>query len=281
LSFLSQLPHRHRPVISLIATSPSDTASVPSSPSASRTVAETRSCELNSLFECFKPRGKIHGVADHGIFLAPGRADIARHHFAEVNADADPQRPAAAVVDQLHRGQHLARGFDRMVRGTGRLERRSEQRQEAVAQELVDDTAMASRISTSTAKAPSSRSTTSCGDRERAPAVKLRKSTNMTATRLISLAVLVPSAISRSTTCGDTLLAEQIGDAVARGRGLDAGLELAAQLHAHGPRQHAADQDDHAADNVKGEIGRWLVGELRRPIEHRHREQLGRGNESR
>src|ERR1700755_3359752 len=33
----------------LIATSPSGTASVPSSPSASRTLAETRSCELNSL----------------------------------------------------------------------------------------------------------------------------------------------------------------------------------------------------------------------------------------
>ena len=61
-----------------------------------------------------------------------------------------------------------------------------------------------SRMSTSTAKARSSRSTTSCGERVRAPAVKLRKSTNMTATRRISLLVLAPSAIRRSTTCGET-----------------------------------------------------------------------------
>jgi len=43
-----------------------------------------------------------------------------------------------------------------------------------------------------------------CGVRVRAPAVKLRKSTNMTATRRMSLSVLVPSAIRRSTTCGET-----------------------------------------------------------------------------
>src|ERR1700759_3225675 len=30
-----------------------------------------------------QPRGKIHGIADHGIFLAPGRADIAGDHLAE------------------------------------------------------------------------------------------------------------------------------------------------------------------------------------------------------
>src|SRR5882672_8543255 len=42
------------------------------------------------------------------------------------------------------------------------------------------------------------------GARTRTPAVKLRKSTNMTATRRMSLSVLVPSAIRRSTTCGET-----------------------------------------------------------------------------
>ena len=60
----------------------------------------------------------------------------------------------------------------------------------------------------------------------------------------------------------------------------NAGLELAAQLHPDRARQHAADQNDKAADDVKGEIRRRLGGELRRTIEHRHREQFGRRDET-
>ena len=60
-----------------------------------------------------------------------------------MNADADPQRPAADLVDLVHRHEHFARRGDRMLRGVGRLERRAEQRQKAIAEKLVHDAAMA------------------------------------------------------------------------------------------------------------------------------------------
>ena len=46
-------------------------------------------------------------------------------------------------VGVLVRRQHFPRGGDRVMRGVGRLQRRTEQRQESVAQELVHDAAMA------------------------------------------------------------------------------------------------------------------------------------------
>ena len=50
------------------------------------------------------------------------------------------------------------------------------------------------------------------------------------------------------------MLAEQIGDAIARGGGRDAGLELMPQLNADGARQDAADQKHGAADQLKSEF---------------------------
>ena len=55
------------------------------------------------------------------------------------------------------------------------------------------------------------------------------------------------------------VLAEQIGDAVARGRRLDAGLELPAQLMPDRAREHAADQDDQAARSVIEDTGLGIV----------------------
>jgi len=102
----------------------------------------------------------------------------------------------------------------------------------------------------------------------------------MTATRLISLAVLAPSAISRSTTCGETCWPNRLVNAVARRRSQNAGLELAAQLHPDGAGQHPADQNDEASNEMKSYLRRRIVGELRRMIEYRHREQLGRRDQA-
>ena len=53
---------------------------------------------------------------------------------------------------------------------------------------------------------------------------------------------------------GRHMLAEQIGDAVTRGDGRDAGCELAAQLNSDGARQYAADQNDQAARRRDSQI---------------------------
>jgi hypothetical protein len=75
------------------------------------------------------------------------------------------------------------------------------------------------------------------------------------------------------------MLAEQVGDAIARGRGADAGGELPAQLNPDRARQYSRYQQDHAARAVIPDIGRGIGGRLRM-IEHRHAEQLGRGDEA-
>ncbi|MHC2223364.1 hypothetical protein ACVL91_001561 [Bradyrhizobium elkanii] len=75
------------------------------------------------------------------------------------------------------------------------------------------------------------------------------------------------------------MLAEQIGDAIARGGGRDAGRELPAQLHADRTGQHAADQDDRAARGVIIDAGLGRAA-ARGMEEHRHVEQLGRRDEA-
>ncbi len=75
------------------------------------------------------------------------------------------------------------------------------------------------------------------------------------------------------------MLAEQIGDAIARCRGLNAGFELPAQLNPDRAREHSADQDDQAARRVIPDIGFGIDidGGM---IEHRHPEQLRRRDEA-
>ena len=80
---------------------------------------------------------------------------------------------------------------------------------------------------------------------------------------------------------GRDMLAEQVGDAIARGGGRDAGLELMPQLNADRARQDSGDQEHHAADQLEAKIRRRLGGETRRMIQHRHREQLAPLRQSR
>ena len=81
----------------------------------------------------------------------------------------------------------------------------------------------------------------------------------MTATRRMSLSVLVPSAISRSTTCGETCWPNRL---VMRSRAV-AALMLASNCRRNcmpdRARQHAADQDDQAAGGVIEDAGLGIV----------------------
>src|SRR3984893_2907348 len=75
------------------------------------------------------------------------------------------------------------------------------------------------------------------------------------------------------------MLAEQIGDAIARGGGRDTGLKLMPQLNTSGARQYSADQKHGTADQLKSEFGRRFAGKSRRMIPRRHVEQRRGGNE--
>ena len=168
-----------------------------------------------------------------------------------------------ALVDALHRREHFARGADRVASGAGHLNGAPNSARNPSPRNLFTMPPWRSRITTSTANAPSSRSTTCCGERERASAVKLRKSTNITATWRISLSVPAPSTSSRSGHLRRNVLAEQAGDAIARGRGRNAGGELAAQLNADRAGENPGDQDDHAARGVIPDVGRRIGGQQR------------------
>ena len=75
------------------------------------------------------------------------------------------------------------------------------------------------------------------------------------------------------------MLAEQIGDAIACRGGLNAGLELAAQLNPDRAGQHPADQDDQAARGMIEDFG-FGIGIDGGMIEHRHAEQFSRRDEA-
>src|SRR5262249_25170681 len=95
------------------------------------------------LVEALDSGGQIHRVADHGVFLAPRRADVACHHLPKMQSYANAQRPIAADIVPLDRGKHFARGRDGAPWRVGIVERRTKQRQEAVAEKLVHDAAIA------------------------------------------------------------------------------------------------------------------------------------------
>src|SRR6185437_10289051 len=67
--------------------------------------------ELRSHFlvEALEARGQVHRVADDRIFLAPRRTDGSRHRLADVDADAEPDRPGVAGIACADGAQHLAR----------------------------------------------------------------------------------------------------------------------------------------------------------------------------
>src|SRR5262245_29674938 len=156
------------------------------------------------LVEALDSGGQIHRVADHGVFLAPRRADVACHHLPKMQSYANAQRPITADIVLLNRGKHFARGRDGAPWRVGIVERRTKQRRKPSPRNLFTMPPLRSTMSTSTVNAASNRSTTSCGVRLRAAAVKPRMSTNMTATCRVSLLVVEPAASRRSTTWGET-----------------------------------------------------------------------------
>ena len=85
-----------------------------------------------------EPRGLVDRVADHGVLVALGRADVAGHRLA--GRDPDPD------VDVVELGAHalaqLAPGGERGARGVVVVQRRAEDHQRGVALELVDRAAV-------------------------------------------------------------------------------------------------------------------------------------------
>src|SRR5260221_1678445 len=95
------------------------------------------------LVEALDSGGQIHRVADHGVFLAPRRADVACHHVPKMQSYANTERPITADIVLLDRGKHSARSRDGTPWRVGIVERRAKQRQEAVPEKLVHDAAIA------------------------------------------------------------------------------------------------------------------------------------------
>ena len=184
------------------------------------------------------------------------------------------------AVDAFVGFEHFAGRRDRVVRRVGRIERRAEQRQKSVAEKLVHDAAMAIEDVDQHRERPVEaihhfpRCAGAGAGRKAAEIDEHHRDPANFALGALALRHQPLDHLRRD------VLAKQIGDAVARGRSENAGLELAAQLHPHRARQHAANQDDDAADDMEGKVRRGLVGELRRAIQHRHGEQLGRRDEA-
>ena len=148
------------------------------------------------------------------------------------------------LVDALVGFQHFARRGHRAMRGVVRLERRAEQRQKAVAEKLVHDAAMAVEdIDQHRKRAVEAihHFLRRAGAGARGKTAEIDEHDGDAADVAVGAGALRHQPLDH---LRRDVLAEQIGDAVARGRGHDAGLELPAQLHPDRARQHAADQHD-------------------------------------
>ena len=89
------------------------------------------------LVEALEARGQVHRVADDRIFLAALRADSSGDRLTDMDADAEADRPGMADIARLDAHEHLTRGGDG-VRGLERIvDRRAENGEQAVAEELV------------------------------------------------------------------------------------------------------------------------------------------------
>ena len=115
-----------------------------------------------------------------------------------------------------------------------------------------------SRMSTSVANAPSSRSTTSsrgAGAGAGGKTAEIDEHDGDPADLAVGAFAFRHQPLDH---LRRDVLAEQVGDAVARRRREDAGFELAAQLQPHRARQHAANQDHDTTDDMEGQIRRGL-----------------------
>ena len=127
---------------SIVAVRPS----VKAGPELRGNVARNQDRGLHLARQRLDAAGQVHGVAHHAVFDAVVRADQPRDDGAAVDAHADFQRRDALLrqglvqtFQPLHDAQRSAHCALRMVRI--RL-RRAEQRHDAVAEELLDDTAL-------------------------------------------------------------------------------------------------------------------------------------------
>src|SRR5262249_9603160 len=133
------------------------------------------------LVEALDSGGQIHRVADHGVFLAPRRADVACHHVPKMQSYANTERPITADIVLLDPAS-ISRAAVTARRGaSGSSSDAPNSARKPSPRNLFTMPPLRSTISTSTANAASNLSTTSCGVRVRAAAVKPRMSTNMTA----------------------------------------------------------------------------------------------------
>ena len=147
-----------------------------------------------------------------------------------MNADADAQRPARRFVDARIGFQHFARRGDRPVRRVRRFQRRAEQRQKSVAQKLVHDAAVAIEDVDQHGKRavePVHHFLRRAGARAGGEAAKIDEHDGDAANVAVGAGALGHQALDH---LRRDVLAEQVGDAVARGRRLDARLELPPQL---------------------------------------------------
>ena len=168
-----------------------------------------------------------------------------------------------ARVDALHRRQHFARRGDRVLRGVGRLERRAEQRQKSVAEKLVHDAAMAVENfhqHRERAVEPVDHLLRRARPRACGETAEIDEHHGDVADVAGGIGALDQQPLDH---LRRDVLAEQVGDAIARGRGRDAGRELPAQLNADRAGQYPADQDDHAARGMIPDVGRG-IGQSRR-----------------
>ncbi len=144
------------------------------------------------------------------------------------------------------------------MRRVRRFQRRAEQRQESVAQKLVHDAAVAVEDVDQHGKGavePVHHFLRRARARAGGEAAEIDEHDGDAADVAVGLGALGHQALDH---LRRDVLAEQIGDAVARGGRLDARLELPPQLVTDRAREHAADQDDRAARGVIED--RWAPG---------------------
>ena len=94
------------------------------------------------LVQRLEPGAQVHRVADHGVAHDRVGADVAGHHLAAVDADADVQaRPPERLpfgIQHVERPDHLQRRLHRVLGVVRVVERRAEERHHHVADELVE-----------------------------------------------------------------------------------------------------------------------------------------------
>ena len=245
---LSQLPHRHRPVIA----PDRDLAErhrIARRPRRARREPRPRSAAANRI-PCSAPRAArrssrcrrsryIPCAAASRYCRRPPRRNECRCRSAAASSMPSLMRSIASSISRAAATARCA--------GSSASNGAPNSARKPSPRNLFTMPPWRSRISTSTANAPSSRSTTSCGERDaraRGEAAEIDEHHGDLADVAFGAGALQQQPLHH---LRRDVLAEQVGDAVARGRGANAGGKSAAQLHADRAGQHAAGEEDQAA----------------------------------